>query len=85
MQIAFPRERDTDFARKKQVQLSRKDALRAQRTFRHRLQQTLPLREPMNDETGIRQAGGADQNGIGRDHRIRKEMKIRLDTSVTLP
>jgi hypothetical protein len=85
VQLAFPGGHNTDFPGEKQVELPCEGALRAQRAFRHRFQQAIAFREPMDDETGVRQAGGSDQDGLGRDHGVGKEMKIRLDTPVALP
>ena len=85
VQLAFTRRHNNDLPGEKKVELPREHALRAQRTLRHCLEQAIALGEPVDDETGIRQAGGANQDGLGSDHGVRKEMKIRLDTPVALP
>ena len=85
VKLAFTSRHNTDLPGEKKVKLPRKHALRAQRTLRHCLEQAIALGEPMDDETRVRQAGGADQDGLGSDHGVGKEMKIRLDTPVALP
>ena len=70
-----------DFAAEKEVDLALKWTFRPAGTLGDGLDQTMGFREPMDDETGFRQAGGSDHDGIGGLHTtsvVRKSTKSNL-------
>lgn len=68
VEIALPGPGVGDFTAEKEVDLSVKRTFGPTGTLGDGFDQALGFREPMNDETGFRQPGGSDHDGIGGLH-----------------
>jgi hypothetical protein len=68
VQITAPRLTERDFSAEEQVELAGKGAFRTAGTFGHGFHQPMILGKPVDDETGVREAGEADHDGFRGVH-----------------